>query len=345
MQIIQSAYDGIPAAGQSLETILKDEGSLTAAACATIAAVYYLAIQWFLAGQPKLFMVNFFNILIRLGLALLLTTTSNGLARDIFVNASTEVSKKFAANADNPTEIIKISFDTIKAIANGTERSAQKSEACLLAENGDILNPLSWFFNTKPEACKAKEDIGLFDIVKYLPVILVTLVCQALAIIATGLMALAFIAVTLISKIVVEVGLIIAPILIGLSVLPYLNYLLDSWIRYLITAALIPIINWIMSVFMMKTLIPSLTSTLEKLNQAAPDAETYFANNEMTMIAIAILASLGAYLIWQVPQIAAALVAGGGTGTQTHSFGSGFVGRTVSAAGNKMLNKGGGKKK
>lgn len=328
IQIIQDMYNKIPEAGMRLEGLLRSDGLDTACACAAIAIVYYLVVHWFLADHPQRFFTSTFDVLIKLSLAFVLLSATSGVARDIFVTASNEVTQKINADAGAPTKIISVTFETIQGIVSGTEQDAHNTTACLLAKGGDALNPLSWIVDMKPAACKSRGDIGFFEIIKHLPIILLTALCQLIAVIAVTLMALISIVVILMSKILIEIGLIVGPLLIGLAVLPYLSDLFDKWIRYLITAALMPIICWIMTTFMMGTLIPSLQAMLDELNKASGNAEAYFAQSEVTMIAIALLSSIGAFLMWQVPSIAAALT-GGSAGAGTKNFGKGFIGQSI----------------
>lgn len=333
IQIIQDIYNKIPEAGTRLEGLLRSDGLDTACVCAAIAITYYLVVHWFLADQPKQFFISTFDVLIKLSLAFVLLSATSGVARDIFVNATNEVTKKINTNADTPTEIVSVAFKTVQGIARGTEQDAHKSKACLFAKMGDAMSPASWaikkFVYTTSAACKGRPDIGLFEILKHLPMILLTALCQIIAIIATTMMAIISIVVILMSKILIEIGLIVGPLLIGLAVLPYLSDLFDQWIRYLITAALMPIICWIMTTFMMNALIPSLQTTLNDLNKTAKNAEVYFAQSEVTMIAIALLSSVGAFLMWQVPGIAAALAGGSAGGANTKNFGKGFIGKSI----------------
>ncbi|WP_454688252.1 type IV secretion system protein [Achromobacter aloeverae] len=328
LDIVRTAFDAIPTAGQSLADIFKEEGLSLAAMCASISIIYYGTVQWLLGDDFKTFKINAFIIIFRLGIALVILQTMNGVPRDMFVTATKEATQKISPSAGDPASILQITIATVATIRDGTSRDATTLQACLIAQSGLSLNPLNWIFDPLPDQCKGKDNVTIFDILKNLPVILLTLILQGIAIVATALMAVAFIGVVLISKILLEIGLVLGPILIGLAILPYFNNLFDSWIRFMLNAAMQQLVVWLMTVFVMTAIVPAMTFMLHAINKAAPNADTVFAQNEVAMLCIAILSAIGAYLMWQVPSITQGLLSGT-SGATAGNMGRGAIGRTI----------------
>ncbi|WP_035214327.1 type IV secretion system protein, partial [Achromobacter marplatensis] len=163
----------------------------------------------------------------------------------------------------------------------------------------------------------------------------VIFLCQILAIIAMVLMSIAFIVVLQMSYVMLQLGLALGPLLVGLSIIPAVSFLFDGWLRFMIAASLQQLVAWFVAVLITKGVVPTLVSFYDKID-SRKEADLYFASNEIAMIAIALLGFIAAYMMWQVPGLAQALVAGGSANAQ--SFGRGMVGRGMAA---KILRSGG----
>ena len=332
--LFNQAFSAVNTAGFALADIFKEEGLILLSVGASGTALWLLLRDYFLASDTVKFLVSLFNLILRMGVVLVIVQSMNGVPRDMFVTATKEASTKITQGSANPVEILKLTMDTISLIADGKRKESEKSLYCKM-HGGWSLNPLDWIIDSRPAECVNKDQIGFFEILKNLPLILVIFLCQILAIIAMVLMSIAFIVVLQMSYVMLQLGLALGPLLVGLSIIPAVSFLFDGWLRVMIAASLQQLVAWFVAVLITKGVVPTLVSFYDKID-SRKEADLYFASNEIAMIAIALLGFIAAYMMWQVPGLAQALVAGGSANAQ--SFGRGMVGRGMAA---KILRSGG----
>ncbi len=332
--LFNQAFSAVNTAGFAMADIFKEEGLIILSVGATGTAVWFLLRDYFLASDTVKFLVSLFNLVLRMGVVMVIVQSMNGVPRDMFVTATKEAAAKITQGSANPVEILKLTMDTISLIADGKRKESEKSLYCKI-HGGWTLNPLDWVVDSRPSECVSKDQIGFFEILKNLPIILVIFLCQILAIIAMVLMSIAFIVVLQMSYVMLQLGLALGPLLVGLSIIPAVSFLFDGWLRFMIAASLQQLVAWFVAVLVTKGIVPTLVGFYDKID-SRKEADIYFASNEIAMIAIALLGFIAAFMMWQVPGLAQGLVSGGSSNAQ--SFGRGMVGRGMAA---KILRSGG----
>lgn len=314
--------------------VLNNEGLYLAAFCLSATVVWYVLV-WLLDQNTTNLQVNTLSVFMFWGIATVVINSMNGNVRDIFVTASEEVIAKITGTGINPSDVIRTSLKTVNMIATGDRMNATKPDYCnapaptTTAKPPRYTNPrgaatVDISRNTK---CKEATELGFTDVIANLPVILITFACQILAIIAVMLMALIYILILLFVKILFSVGLTFGSLLVGLSVLPFMRWLFDGWLKFMMTASLTAMIAAYITALEQKAILPR----LKEMNQAGRAGETIadvLVQNEIYMIGMAILGFLGAFVLLQVPAIASGLLSGNAKASVV-SFGKGAVGRTL----------------
>lgn len=74
------------------------------------------------------------------------------------------------------------------------------------------------------------------------------------------LMSIAFIVVLQMSYVMLQLGLALGPLLVGLSIIPAVSFLFDGWLRFMIAASLQQLVAWFVAVLITKGVVPTLVS-------------------------------------------------------------------------------------
>jgi hypothetical protein len=174
------------------------------------------------------------------------------------------------------------------------------------------------------ETTKAAE-VSWVDVLIHFPMILVTIALKILALGMMVLMLAAYLAVIFMAEVMFGISMALGPILVPWLIWRRTEFLFDGWLKFTLAAAFTKIVAMIMigvvasAITVVRELADSIT--------AVSGAEL-IAVDEMAAFLMCVVAAVGAFLMWQAPSIAQALLSGG-SGFSSQKFGTGTTGRNL----------------
>ncbi|MCW3677841.1 type IV secretion system protein [Burkholderia cenocepacia] len=325
ISLLNSIFASIQSKGASLETLFVSEGYELLMVLGLIVATWNV-IVWLLDGDMPGMYVSQFQNLIKCGVIVFMLTGWTSSVHDYFVGNMQAMADRITGGTANITSIVNLGIQTISAIVEGPRRQATSNceDVMNVDENGQPLP------GTHKEcggvAVPAGEGaldklVGFAYGLKNLPLILITILLKGLAIILTILMIVTYVVIANFGSILLNAAFCFGPALIPWFVLQQTSFLFDSWLRFTISAGLYKVV----AAFMMAITAQLVPGIQEFRNQLLTTAQSggdeYYATNYFAAIAVAIICGIGAWFMWQVPEIAGRLVSGS-TGASARGFGN-----------------------
>lgn len=324
---INALFAQMQQVGWSLYGVLLDEGRDLLWLLAFIMTGWYLVNLLLADGFPDFF-ANCFNLAIKGAIVLFMLTSWTGTVRDVFVNNLEQVAQKVAGGDTDPAAMVTSILSGMQMVWSGTRGDSAQTctEVKDYAPDGTALG-------TSHQVCTAgaganEPSASVWDVLKSLPVILLTFLAKGLAILSLLLMGCVFMVVAQMASFLLAVAFCLGPILIPWYLLPPTEFLLDSWLRFTITAGLYKVVAWVFVTIFVRGAVPSINGLVAQASAAG--ATAHFETNYLAMLALTFIGIVGAFMLWQVPTIAGALAGGGGGSAK--GFGRGFVGRGITKA-------------
>ncbi|WP_232343277.1 type IV secretion system protein [Burkholderia pseudomallei] len=170
---------------------------------------------------------------------------------------------------------------------------------------------------------------SIWTLIRNLPLILLTFLAKALAIAAIVLMTLIFVVAVQFGSFLLDIAFCLGPVLIPWYVLPASEFLFDGWLRFTISAGLFKVVAWLMMAIVESGALPGIQGLVQQAAaQSGTNSDAYYATNYLAMLALALVCGVGAFMMWQVPDIAKSLVSGG-AGGGLRGFGKGVMGNKL----------------
>ncbi|SFT83901.1 type IV secretion system protein [Paraburkholderia aspalathi] len=332
ISVLNTLFATMQAKGGSLQTLFLSDGLDLLAALGLIIATWHVFL-WLLEGDFPGFFANLFRHLIRCAVILVLLTAWSTTVHSYFVDNMQTMASRVSGGDGNPGDLLRALVNAASTIMQGVRtEAAQVCEEVPDATPEGVVIP-----NTEHQECGATSDAGansagvssIWTLVRNLPLILLAFLAKALAIIAITLMTLIFVVVVQFGSFLLDIAFCLGPVLIPWYVLPVAEFLFDGWLRFTISAGLFKVVAWLMMAIVDSGVLPGIQSLVQQTaTQSGTNSDAYYATNYLAMLALALVCGVGAFMMWQVPEIARALVTGGGGGG-VKGFGKGAIGRQI----------------
>ncbi len=246
-----------------------------------------------------------------------------------FVDGFSDLARQASGSSATPSAFFKMGTDAIMELFS-VGKLTPSGEPCTFV---GCQNPTSTIPGTNPGLPAAMWDfmkgvastaLGLANIF----LLIGALVFKVLAAVAISGMVTAAIAVSLLGMVAIGVGMTVGPIMLPFLLISSLSYLFDSWLRFMIAGGMIKVISAILLVF-----VGAAFKTLNDMAGMTTNG-TEFGVDILVIFLIFIVASMSAYLMWQVPEFTNKLMNGQAVGNAT-----GAVGGPVSKIGKILTGK------
>jgi hypothetical protein len=253
----------------------------------------------------------------------------------LFVNDMEQVAAQVTGGTPDATALLQSVWSGVQEIFSG-ER-ANGSSPCETVP--DVTADGQVIPGTDHSDCTPKAKSG-WQAIKEFPFLILNTLAKVIAACALLLLGLVFVLVIQMGSFMLNIGFCLGPILVPWLMFPPLEFLFDGWIKFTITAGLFKVVAWTLMTIVVKGALPSLQAMVTAIGQAqaAPDAAT-LASQYISMLAMAFVSCVGAFMMWKAEGIAEGLVRGSGSGG-AGGFGGGMIGRGLRGGAKKLVGKG-----
>lgn len=313
LSTINQLFAAVQSAGSSLENLFVSDGIDLLAALGLIVATWH-TLLWLLDGDFP----NYFSMMLRhvvkVAVLLLILTTWSGTVHSYFVSNMQTMADRVAGGSADSNTLANTLVGAIQTVMSGTR--TQSHTVCTDVPDYTLDGGIPT--GTSHQDChdvndNALDNTSFWTAFKTLPVVLLTLLAKAIALIAMVLCVLIFVVVVQMGSILLHIAFCLGPILVPWFVFPPTEFLFENWLRAVIGAGLYKVIAWIMMGLVMKGVVPGFNALLQKVAATnGVGSEIYYNTAYLALIALALVASIGAFLMWQVPAIASTYAGGGG---------------------------------
>lgn len=332
ISVLNTLFSTMQTTGTGLQTLFLSDGIDLLAALGLIMATWHVFL-WLLEGDFPGFFANIFRHLIRCAVILVMLTAWSSTVHSYFVDNMQTMASRVSGGQGNPGDLLRTLVNAASTIMQGVR--TQAAQVCQdvpdVAPEGVVIP------NTNHQECGSTSDTGensaglssIWTLVKNLPLILLAFLVKALAIVAITLMTLIFVVVVQFGSFLLDIVFCLGPVLIPWYVLPAGEFLFDGWLRFTISAGLFKVVAWLMMAIVNSGVLPGIQSLVQQAaTQNGTNSDAYYATNYLAMLALALVCGVGAFMMWQVPDIAKGLVSGGG-GAGLANFSKGAIGRRI----------------
>ncbi|MDR8398466.1 type IV secretion system protein [Paraburkholderia sp. USG1] len=332
ISVLNTLFSTMQTTGTGLQTLFLSDGIDLLAALGLIMATWHVFL-WLLEGDFPGFFANLFRHLIRCAVILVMLTTWSSTVHSYFVDNMQTMATRVSGGQGNPGDLLRTLVNAASTIMQGVR--TQAAQVC--QDVPDVTPEGVVIPNTNHQECGSTSDAGansaglssIWTLVKNLPLILLAFLAKALAVIAITLMTLIFVVVVQFGTFLLDIAFCLGPVLIPWYVLPAGEFLFDGWLKFTVSAGLFKVIAWLMMAIVNSGVLPGIQSLVQQAaTQNGTNSDAYYATNYLAMLALALVCGVGAYMMWQVPDIAKGLVSGGGAGG-LGGFGKGVIGRKI----------------
>lgn len=332
ISVLNTLFATMQAKGMSLQTLFLSDGLDLLAALGLVMATWHVFL-WLLEGDFPGFFANLFRHLIKCAVILVLLTAWSTTVHSYFVDNMQTMASRVSGGDGNPGDLLRALVNAASTIMQGV-----RTEAAQVCEEVPDVTPEGVVIpNTEHQECGTASDAGansaglssIWTLIRNLPLVLLAFLAKALAIIAITLMTLIFVVVVQFGSFLLDIAFCLGPVLIPWYVLPAGEFLFDGWLRFTISAGLFKVVAWLMMAIVYSGVLPGIQGLVQQTaTQSGTNSDAYYATNYLAMLALALVCGVGAFMMWQVPDIAKSLVSGG-AGGGLRGFGKGVIGNKL----------------
>jgi hypothetical protein len=334
ISVLNALFAVMQTKGSSLESLFLSDGLELLAELGLIMATWHTFL-WLLDGDFPSFFANQFRHVIKCAILLVILTSWTSTVHSYFVDNMQTMATRVSGGQGNAGDLLRVLVN-----ASSTIMSDARTEAAQVCEQVPDVTPDGVVIpNSTHQQCGTSSaasidgnaaGIGsIWTLVKNLPLILLTFLAKGLAIVGIFVMILIFVIVVQFGSFLLNVAFCLGPILIPWYVLPAGEFLFDGWLRFTISAGLYKVVAWLMMAIVYSGALPGIQNLVQQVaTQNGTNSDAYYAANYLSMLALALICGIGAFMMWQVPDIARSLVTGGG-GSGLGNFGKGMIGRRL----------------
>ncbi|BBE09511.1 MAG: Type IV secretory pathway, VirB6 components [Glomeribacter sp. 1016415] len=269
-------------------------------------------LMWMLADTTIDYFVNQLNLLVKVAILLLMLTAWTDTVRDFFIGNMERTAQQISANSAAPVDTVRTLWSAAQTIFSLTRADASSicEELPKLADDDAQLAGNQRICHLGHGANKKNS---WFDTLSNLSFVLLSFIFKVIAVLAIAQMAVAFMLVAQMSSFLLAIGFCLGPILLPWYIFPATEFLFNGWLRFIIVAGLYKVIAWLMLTIVQAGINPAMQKFVVQLGAGVgPYVSSQLDFHCLTMLGLAFTSSVGAYMMWQVPQIAQGIVSGHG---------------------------------
>lgn len=327
--VVTHIYNQMLAFLQSKTTVLVADGQDLATVLLLI-TLSWSVLLWLLTGDGPAAMMESVGTVLRYSIVVVLLTGWIGTVGGFFQTNLNDIASKVAgvSSIESATSAMFGAATDLFAV-----KRAAKLSPCVEIKDGSGASATSEVICQDTSTAKGAEP-SFFDLLFNLPLVMFTMFLKGLALVFMLLLTVAFLLAVFMSEVLFGLAMALGPVLVPWLVWQRTEWLFDGWLRFMLAA----VFTKIVALFMVGAtagLIVAARAAAAQVNVS--NASDFLAVDEMAAFVVCIVAAIGAFMMWQVPSIAGALV-GGGTGAASSGFGRGAMGKSGLAVG-KTLGK------
>lgn len=334
LSVLNTLFALMQSQARSLETVFLPDGLDLLGALGLIMAVWHM-LMWGLDGDFPSFFANLFRHIIKCAILFAMLMSWTSTVHDYFVGNMQTMASRVAGSESDPAELVRVLVSAgATIIEDARGEAAQTCEQVPDTTPEGMIIPGATHLECGTSSADTSQgstgSLGsIWALVKNLPLILLAFFAKALAMLAVLIMTLVFVVVVQFGSLLLSIALCLGPVLAPWYLLPATDFLFDGWLKFTVSAGLYKVVAWLMMAIVTRGVLPAIRSITEQAAaHAGSNPDAYYAANYLAACAMALVAGIGAYMMWQVPEIAKGLVTGSGGGG-LGGFGRGFIARRV----------------
>ncbi|BBO59921.1 type IV secretion system protein [Mycoavidus sp. B2-EB] len=286
------------------------EGIELLLALGLVMATWY-TLMWMLADSTIDYFVNQLNLLVKVAIILLMLTAWTSTVRDFFIGNMERTAKQISLHSATPADTVRTLWNAAQTIFSLTRADATSvcEELPKLTDDGAQLAGNQRICHLSHSAHNHQNH--WLDTLRNLSFVLLSFIFKVIAVLAVTQMAIAFMLVAQMSSFLLAIGFCLGPILLPWYIFPATEFLFNGWLRFIIVAGLYKVIAWLMLTIVQAGINPAIQKLVLQLGAGVgPHVSSQLDLHCLTMLGLGFTGSVGAYMMWQVPQIAQCLISG-----------------------------------
>lgn len=312
-------FAAMQSAADALQTLFVQDGIDLLAALGGIMTSWYTFL-WVLDRDTADYLVRLFRMCVRAMVMLAMLLGWSGVVHNYFVGNMDAMANRVAGGKADMTQLLKSLQQAGEILLNADRQRA--AQTCEQVQNttpdGQVIPGTHQECGaaSTPAPSDSGSGIGaslsrIGDFFATLPIALVTFLLKGLCFIAMVAMAVAFMVISQLGTFLLDVAFILGPVLIPWFIFPVGEFLFDGWLKSTITAGLYKVIAWIFLVIILAGAVPQVKKFSDAIAQnGSVSAQAYFDANYLPMLGLTFICAIGAFIMWQVPKIAAGYIGG-----------------------------------
>jgi hypothetical protein len=281
--------------------------------------VSWSILTWMLSGDGVTALVESFQSMTRYAVVILLLTTWTSTITGFFGSNIDSIGRTLTGSYNS-----QVAFNSMFKAAARMFSKEEVGGATELNCRNEMLPDASGSGSIPTRVCdpapgssgSGENSASWTDLLLYFPAIMYGMLLKLVAVVFLGLMMVAYLLAIFMSQALFGIGMSLGPILVPWLIWQRTEFLFDGWLKFMIIAAMTKLV----AALMISMVTGSVAVDSSPLGLAKVDMAVAYM--------IAIVAAIGAFMMWQVQGIAQALISGGaGVGSKT--FGTGSVTRAI----------------
>lgn len=272
-----------------------------------------IVLFWLISGDGAKALVDWFGTILRFGVVSVLLVGWVGWIGGGLETGANEIAGKVMAAAgtgssgSSSADVLKDAATTILVAAGRLMENERNTSDVPGADGFNFIEYV--------------KDV--FQSPLLLTAILMSGLIRMVAALFLAIMLAALVAVLVLAQVMFGLSLIIGPILVPWLIWERTEFLFDGWLKFTIAAMLTKVVAAVLTTIVL-VIVLSVKGVAEHVITSRQDI---VSADMLAAVCICIFSAIGAFLMWQVPNLANAFMSGGTATAQ--KFGQGFIARRL----------------
>ncbi len=263
-------------------------------------------VTWMLTANGPQTLLDSVRALARYSIVVLMLTGWVSFVGGYFMGAAHDIGKRLTGGAT-----ISESVNILMRVSKGLFATTDAANMADCVAPSSAMDPAATGVY-ESEECKTppsnSKQPGTWDLLNAFPMVLMTWLLRLITVMFLAALGTLFLVIIFMADITFGIGMILGPILVPWLIWERTQFLFEGWLKYMIVATLQKIVAAVV-VMVTALLINSLAALSKTMNTVGIDI---LAVEEFTAFLMVVVSGLGIIICWQAPQLASALVSGGG---------------------------------